>query len=126
MILFYAGAAIIIITLMVVFPLARRREKELFSLLQLMEDRLLQLKKEMNQLQGDLNTREGAAGSFQGYLHQELALSSRRPPQNHNGGHRFQEVKEMVDQGCDREQIAQDLKLGHRELRLILKMKGWG
>lgn len=128
--LLYAGVTIILFTLMIVFPRTKKKEKEIVSLLQKMEERILDLKREMNKIRGELQERTEKKETFQGYLHQEISQSKPRPIRGNGRGAttnlKFQDVKRMLDKGYDHDKIAKELHLGHREIRLILKMKGWG
>lgn len=129
MVFFYTGAALVFVSLIFILPRSRKKKEDFLALLQQMEEGLLELKQELNRVKREIKERQRGANSFQSYLQQEMAFSSRRVNRGDYGENRtlkFQEVKAMVDAGYDREQIAQDLQLGHRELRLILKMKGWG
>lgn len=126
--LFYAGGALILITLVLIFPTSRKRERELFSLLKVMEDGLLELKREIRRLKDELKEKKDSIGGFKRYLHQEMASSMGRGQESGYGeiALKYYKIKRLLEEGYDEERIAQELKIGHRELKLILKMKGWG
>lgn len=126
--LFYGGVALILMTLVFLFPSSSKREKEILSLLKLMGDNLQDLKKEIKRLKDQLSEKGEAMEGFKGFLRKEMAVTSREDQRRNGQGEttKHLEVKRLLDKGYDEDQIVKELNLGFRELRLILKMKGWG
>lgn len=129
--LLYAGGSLILISLLLILPTSKKKEKEITELFKNMEERLLDLKREIVRLKEDLKEKSEFTGGFKGYLQHEIGGYPRNTSSYRYTGQgektiKYRDIKRLLDEGYDEEIIAQQLQLGHRELHLIMKMKGWG
>ncbi len=125
--LFFAGVSLTIISIILILfhPHSQQEEdQEQLQLLRRLEERIEDLneRERMPVVTESTSGSKGNGSSPSFNQHFEYNLNNG----NQERQRQLIKIRGMLDDGHDRTEIAERLNLGHRELRLILKMNGWG